>query len=231
MLKGLMRSIGLAGKYETLSHRGRKVRVRSGESVDREVFEYVFEKGYHRPHRKLRDDAVILDLGCNIGFSVVDLKMEYPAAKVFAVEMDADNFKLAQENVSGLADVVVYNYAIWESDGVVRYLDSDNVDAYHVEADTTGSSKGKFVEVNGISLNTLLAKIGQPAIDYVKMDIEGAERNVFNADLSWLDLVKEIKIEIHKAEDFEPIESILKQRGFTTLKDTNHWSTIIAFLK
>jgi len=60
------------------------------------------------------------------------------------------------------------------------------------------------------------------------MDIEGAERDVFGSDLGWLQRVYHAKIEIHDGRDFAFIEQALRTAGFSVVKDTRHWSALVA---
>jgi methyltransferase FkbM-like protein len=52
-------------------------------------------------------------------------------------------------------------------------------------------------------------------IDLVKMDIEGAEQELFKADLSWLDRVDCLIVELHADRvDSEGIIAVLRAHGF-----------------
>lgn len=62
------------------------------------------------------------------------------------------------------------------------------------------------------------------------MDVEGAEYEIFQRNTEWLKSVQRLKIEVHHDEDvFNFIQNILIANGFKTVKDTHHWSTIIAY--
>jgi len=50
-------------------------------------------------------------------------------------------------------------------------------------------------KIKGLSLNTLLKDFTQ--VDLLKLDIEGAEKEVFLYNTSWLDKVETIIIELH----------------------------------
>lgn len=190
-----------------------------------------FYNQFHLPPTTLRPDSVILDLGSNIGVTLVHLKHVYPSARVIGVEMDEDNYKLAERNIAGMDGVEVINSAISVSDGVVSYNKSDNVDAYHVTTSGTDNHAGKLVSVNSITIGSLLAKYRLESVDFMKMDIEGEEIKLFDeqADLAWLNKVKALNIEIHgDAALLQSIISKLEGYGFRAWKDTNHWSAIMA---
>src|ERR1700704_3274168 len=60
---------------------GRKIYVRRGSIIDRDVIKYVFYNQYHLPSKKLPDQSIILDLGCNIGLTIVHFNKLYPDAR------------------------------------------------------------------------------------------------------------------------------------------------------
>lgn len=190
-----------------------------------------FYNQFHLPPVTLKPDSVILDLGSNIGVTLVHLKHLYPSSRVIGVEMDEDNYKLAERNIAGIEGVEIINSAISVSDGMVSYNKSDNVDAYHVTTSSADNETSGMVSVNSITIQSLLAKYKLESVDFMKMDIEGEEIKIFDdqADLTWLNKVNALNIEIHgDAELLQKIISRLEGYGFRAWKDTNHWSAIMA---
>lgn len=85
--------------------------------------------------------------------------------------------------------------------------------AWSFRLEETSNENEKLFEVN--SMNSLMETHTFESIDFLKIDIEGGEKEIFNseADLSWLKTVKVIAIEIHdKFECREDIEAILKEQ-------------------
>ena len=117
---------------------------------------------------------------------------------------------------------------MWFEDGEMHYNKSGNNDAYKLEF-----SKNKTIndiKADTISINSILSTHKLNYIDYVKMDVEGAEYDIFQRNTEWLKSVQQLKIEVHHGEDvFNFIQNILIANGFETVKDTHHWSTIIAY--
>lgn len=190
-----------------------------------------FYNQFHLPPATIRPGSVILDLGSNIGVTLVHLKHVYPSARIIGVEMDEDNYNLAQRNIAGMEGVEVINCAISVSDGVVAYNKSDNVDAYHVTTSGADNQAGRLVSVNSITIGSLLAKYKLGSVDFMKIDIEGEEIKLFEeqADLTWLNKVNTLNIEIHgDSALLQKIIFRLEANGFRAWKDTNHWSAIMA---
>ncbi len=216
----------LFGKYEKKNVASHSFLLRR-KSIDSEVFDYVFNEKYHRPYKQLGERPIILDLGTNIGLSIIDFKILAPDSIIYGFEMDNDNYKLACKNTMGLTDVFIFNKAVWFEGTTFTYTKNGNFDAYKLGVDN--SVRGREVTVSTISIDQIIRDNKLTYIDYVKMDIEGAELEVFEASVNWLKIVKEIKIEVHYPDEkFDFFFRKLKEFGFTVLKDTHHWSTIIA---
>ena len=193
----------------------------------------VFLSNYHLPPNssKLYNDSVIVDLGCNIGITVAHFKNIFPKATVIGYEMDCDNYLLAKANTKGYKNVYLYNQAIWIDNSFVEYEKHDGFDGYSIHIK---SEKNENIKVKGITLKELIKKHQLEKIDYLKMDIEGAEKDILNDnDLDWLDSVNSINIELHLVDDIaiQNYIDILKSKGFEAWKDSNHVSSIIAVKK
>ena len=215
-------------KYVNKNVGGQNIFLRKN-SVDHEVFEYVFIEKYHHAFQEIViAKPVILDLGTNIGLTVIDFKNIYPGAIIYGYEMDIANFELAKKNCKKLTDVYLFNNAVWFEESILKYDKGVNVDAYKI--DTNIKNEQNTVEVKTISIDKIIQDHKLESIDYIKMDIEGAEYNIFQNGLEWLKRTKQIKIEVHFGEEiYNFIQDKLQQYGFKTLKDTHHWSTIIGY--
>ena len=207
----------------------RNVFIRKSSKIDKTVLRYVFFNRYHQPPIPLSKECIILDLGANIGLTMVDFKQTYPQSKVLGFEMDAQNYLLAQKNIEGLADCRVENIAVWDSSKTVQYATDVDEDAYNIAENTQTTEGGKFNSVEALSIDEILRKYDLKTVDYVKMDIEGAEKPVLlNGERAWLNQVNCLNIEIHDPHFFEEAMRILENFGFQCRKDDNHWSAILA---
>jgi FkbM family methyltransferase len=186
-----------------------------------------FEKGYHRPVHPLPAHPIILDLGSNVGYTIIDFKLHYSDARVFGVEMDEKNFNLCKKNLAGLSDVEVIHAAVWYEDAQVEYDADVAADAFTI-GKTTDASKKKAVPA--FSLPTLLARWGLDHVDYIKLDIEGAEKQLFElGDSGWLERVGQISIELHDTYSPEKMADVLKKYGMKSELSKLHWSTVIGW--
>lgn len=198
--------------------------------IDKEVVGYVFADKYHLPPKdtQLSKTPVILDLGSNIGLTIVHLKQLYPDSIIYGYEMNTDNYLLAKHNTKFYKNIHLHNQAIWTENTTVSYNASSDFDAYSLKKNDTDSAS---IKIQSTTVLSIIKKYNLTEIDYVKMDIEGAEEDILNQeDLTWLQYVKAINIEMHLDEnqDIDTYINILKKHGFNAWKDNKHWSSIMA---
>jgi FkbM family methyltransferase len=191
-------------------------------SQDVWTFKHTFLAQFHLPPIALPEDATIVDLGSNVGYTVAHLAFRHPAARVIGVEMDAANFALAQKNTAPFGDRVrLVHAAVWTHDGEIAY-GGDADDAFAV----SGAAGPRRAPAR--RLDTLLDELGAERVDYLKMDIEGAEAAILSEPAPWLDRVRSMKIEVHPPATIESLCAVLEPRGFLCTRDTKHWDCLIA---
>ena len=176
------------------------VSLRLGTS-DIPTFDQIFlRQEYQSPN--LPDSAeVIVDLGANIGLATVFFGLKYPAARILAVEPDAENFAAMSLNTAVLGDRVrKQQAAVWVSDGSVALHSEDDdgapLGAWGIQvSDRRGGSQPV---ADCFTLPTLLDRAGFDTVDILKVDIEGAELEIFSQGAAgWLARINLIIIETH----------------------------------
>jgi len=204
----------------------RRVICRRG-TTDVGVLWATFHEQFHLPDQPLRPDCCILDLGSNVGYTVAHFAAVYPGGRVFGVEMDQENHAVALQNIKPLGNrCTILHAAVGASDGRVAYggQREDALRVLHGESPSPANAKW----VRSLSMNTLIKDLGLDRIDFLKMDIEGAEFDLFRGATEWLKLVSAMKIEYHPPEDVVAIEKVLRDYGFACTPDRHHWSALTA---
>jgi FkbM family methyltransferase len=182
-----------------------------------------FARQYHLPPPELGAPRTIWDLGANIGLTMAHFACLFPDARVLGVELDADNVALARRNVAPWADrCEVIHAAVWASDGEVRYQGWGGTSNYQV----TGAGE-EGTPVRAVSLAELAREHGGP-VDYVKVDVEGAERELLRDGTGWADAVRCLKIELHGDYSVPECEADLRRLGFEAWQDPDHWACVVA---
>jgi FkbM family methyltransferase len=142
----------------------------------------------------------IIDLGANVGLASVFFAMRYPEAKIVAVEPEADNFRALQGNIEALGSRVRAEHAaIWHEDGSIR-LQSETAEGVPLPSwgMTVSETGDRGAITPAVRVDTLMDRYGFKTVDILKVDIEGAELELFahGAD-KWTSRVKLVLVETH----------------------------------
>jgi len=220
---------------------GSSMAIRPGTTDGRVVYNAFFGQ-YHLPPREVRERLIrkpglILDLGCNIGCTLAHFLTLFSSANVIGVELDAENAALCRENVARYGSRCrLIEGAVWIEDGWVEYTRSpgreEDLSIGRFLGPGTGNRKTggirrtsedrAVVVTQAISLNTLISNLPSDSlVDYVKMDVEGAEKRLLRSNAEWTRRVSCLKVELH---DYPPSDCIsdLARLGFTAWKDGWH---------
>ncbi len=150
----------------------RTARMSLGGSSDWAICREIFlNRSYEIPLK--RPSASILDLGSNIGLSIVWFKLQYPDARIIGFEPNPEIQDLLQRNVSQFTDVAIYPQA-------VAGIHEDR--EFYLMRQSKGSSlfprdrAQQTVRITCLTLDEVLDHyFPDQTIDLLKFDIEGAE--------------------------------------------------------
>ncbi len=143
---------------------------------------------------KAQDDTpYIIDCGSYIGTSILFFKTQYPNAKILAFEPDNSNFELLNNNIKNwdLKDIEIQNAAIWIDNLGVNFIADGNMASKIDESNNTDHNENQ--KTKSVRLKDLLTE----KIDFLKIDIEGAEYEVLVDCESKLSFVENLFIEYH----------------------------------
>jgi FkbM family methyltransferase len=168
-------------------------------SSDVFTFEKVFvDKEYG--FRVNRQPQVIVDAGANIGLASVFFSHQFPGVKIIAIEPEQSNFDLLVQNVAPYPNVIPVQAALWNKDGEISLVDPGlgSWGFMTQTADSPEAGAGDFLHrVRAVTVESILEEYRLPGIDILKVDIEGAEKEVFSDTSSWIAKIDSIIIELH----------------------------------
>lgn len=164
----------------------------------------------------LKVGRVFYDIGANIGyFSLLAAQVCGADGHVYCFEPVPDNVDRLRDNI---ANNSIYNYTI-----IDKAISDTNGTAQLVLVDGTKSSlntsiSGKTITVKLLTLDEFLKDNRFPQL--VKIDVEGAEKNVLNGAKNLLGHPQApiFIIEIHDQENDTFVSDLLSQYGFLTEK-------------
>jgi FkbM family methyltransferase len=200
---------------------GRPLYVRPG-TTDWETAQVSLIGQVHRPPPGQGEVRTILDLGANIGATVADLADAYPAAQVLGIELDAANVAVAERNTAGWRPrASILHGAVWTEDGEVAYGGDRGEWAYRVlDAMDDRTRAAELATVPAFSLTTLIDRLAPGgSVDYVKMDVEGAERFLLASGDGWSERVRCLQVEVHLPLDVAGCARMMEELGFLVTAD------------
>ena len=160
----------------------------------------------------------ILDAGSNIGMSSLLFALWYPKATIIAVEPQADNFDVLLLNVRRFGNIYAERRGLWSVDTFLDVSAPDHNDDFHSgnlhlsaskrqDAFTVREVSASEANVQAVSVEGLLAKHQLQSFQMIKMDVEGAEKTLFEyhpsgakgdpEGMDWLEGVKLLMAETH----------------------------------
>jgi FkbM family methyltransferase len=148
----------------------------------------------HYRHVATKGTPLILDLGANIGISASFFSLCYPGSKVIAVEPASQNISLLTRNTAQIPGITVLHGAVGSSSGEVSLFDSG---AGNNAFRTFGSESQVLETVLCYSIQDLVDAHSDATPFLLKIDVEGAEKELFSANFDWIDSFKVIVIETH----------------------------------
>jgi len=143
------------------------------------------------------DVETVVDLGGFIGISARVFADKYPKAKIFVVEPDPDNFDLLKQNVDAFPQIQPINGAICGKPQKLTFFKRSSGNwGTSIKSSEDAIASNSF-EVQGYDMRQLSDIMGFDRIDLLKVDIEGAEADVFAQPSDILNETKVVLIELH----------------------------------
>jgi FkbM family methyltransferase len=189
----------------------------SGDDLFPIVCEIFYDKIYERDFVKVSIDDVIVDIGANYGVFSLYSQMFKPK-KVYSVEPVKSTFENMEKNLDGY-DVICINKAISNNNGFETFALTNvngnnfslkNIDGYH----PSEVVNEELVET--ITIDQLISDYNIPYIDFLKVDCEGGELDLFQTiNKNYLkNNVNKIALEYHSPSIRGTVIEILINNGF-----------------
>ncbi len=157
-------------------------------------------------------NGVIVDCGANIGLSGLFFKSNYPNHKLYCIEADPKIADVMRRNfMNNSVEAEIIAKAAWINNEGVSF-DSEGSDSGSVNTEHSNNA----AKIESMDFNEFL--MGFEKIDFLKMDIEGAENIVIPRCLEGLKKVEHLFLEYHSSyndsQELPNLLSILKESGF-----------------
>ncbi len=159
-----------------------------------------------------REGDTVIDIGAHIGrYTITSSKQVGSTGKVVAIEADPDNFQLLKRNIAlnNLTNVLPLHYAVFSTRTRMK-LYEQSASAKYNSIMLTRARTMNYVEVNADTLDSILEQNRINQVNWIKIDVEGAEFEVLKGStktLSSNDI--SLLVEIHNIGDPSHYDNIL----------------------
>jgi FkbM family methyltransferase len=169
-------------------------------ATDIKIFEQIFlHEDCRVPISNFKPRAT-LDGGAHIGCTSVYFAQKYPESKIVAVEAARENYELLRHNTGGFPNIEAIHAAIFGTNGFVT-LENPRDAAWAFRVQAVKIAPEAENRIPSVTIESLIQRSPNGRIDLLKLDIEGAEIEVFSPGAEkWLENVKVVVIELHDRE-------------------------------
>ncbi|MDQ3971278.1 MAG: FkbM family methyltransferase [Thermoproteota archaeon] len=181
-----------------------------------------------------KEGDVVIDVGAHMGrYTIIGAKRVGTKGKVVAIEANPNNFEMLNRNIklNQLTNIISLNNAVYSKETKIKlYLPGEELGhtTYNTVMSDRSKNEDKFVEVSANTLDYLLQLKGIMDVNWIKIDVEGAEFEVLKGAHNVLSNSKDISllIEVHNLSGgtnlYRPIIEFLNLYNFKIEFEKSH---------
>jgi FkbM family methyltransferase len=183
----------------------------TNKSCQSGIHDVLREHLYDRQYKDIvdvEDGDVVVDIGFNYGiFSLGALNKG--ASKVYGFEPNKNIYNIIKDIYPDKDKVKIYNYAVSDKNEILTFHEGHNTLASSLE-NMVGDYKESY-DVQCINFYDFVVKNNIEKIDFLKVDCEGAEYDIFeNIPDEYFSTINKIHVEFH-FNDGEKIKSLINK--------------------
>jgi FkbM family methyltransferase len=185
-------------------------------------------------HFTPKQGDIVVDIGAHMGrYTIISSKRVGTNGKVVAIEAHPGNFEMLNRNIklNQLTNVIPLNYAVYSKETKIKLYvpgEESGYTVYNTIMSNRTGNEDKFIEINANTLDYLLQlnQISEEEVNWIKIDVEGAEFEVLKGATNVLTKSKDISllIEIHGPDNYRPVVEFLNLYNFKVEFEKNHES-------
>jgi FkbM family methyltransferase len=153
----------------------------------------------------------IIDAGAHIGLASVLFASRFPSARIVAIEPQADNFAMLERNTARFPGICPIRAGLWWH-GATLKIQNPGEKSWGFRL-----AEGDGGDVAAVTVGNLMQRFAFDRIDILKLDVEGAEKEVLEHAAGWIDRVDTMIVELHdrvRVGCTEALEQAIAGRGF-----------------
>jgi FkbM family methyltransferase len=204
-LPGLINWEKIGNIYLLKFEEGYSIKLRDNRHSDLLVYRQVFVEQQYKIILELLkqfqiDFCRIIDAGSNVGFTSLYFHLNLVNTKIVAIEPSPGNLDVLHENFKinrGAIGITVLDCAL-ANDSDLRF---DNSNSFRDGLDWSNRTvENKEGSIKSVAIADILITEDWDVIDFLKIDVEGYEKELFSkkASLNYLNKVRIIAVEVHE---------------------------------
>jgi FkbM family methyltransferase len=170
--------------------------------------------------RSSSPSPLIVDAGANVGMAALFWQASFPQPEIIAVEPCSLAYACLDRNVGGRPGTTLLHKALWSVAGPVPFREHAD-DTSHIVPTAGPMDQGT---VDAITLGSILSGCDRE-VDFLKVDIEGAEVDVLQEACSHLPRVRRMFVEYHqfagRRQQLSELLAMIADAGFVYVVDAS----------
>jgi FkbM family methyltransferase len=170
---------------------------------------------------KFPENAVVFDIGANIGYYSLCVKSLFPKMEVHAFEPSTSTFNALMKNIdlNNLDGIIANSFGLYNEEKVVELFAPEKVCGHTSLKNILRVKECQKEKCKVTTLDSYIEKSGIHRIDFIKCDVEGAELFVYEGGRKTLEKFKPVVLsEILHSEAFgyknDDVLSFFAQLGY-----------------
>ena len=207
--------IKFSAKKIYLPFLGRAIYFRK-KTKDKETFKEIFNLNIYNIKLPIIPNNII-DAGSNTGFASLFFKLKYPKAKIISLEIENGNINMIGKNLRNFDNIEIIQKGLFNKKAFFKIEDPFHATNSFVIKEV---AKGEKYDVESITIDEIMTTSKIETIDILKIDIEGAEKDLFEKNYeNWLPKVKIIMVETH--------DRMIPNCSYAVMKAVNEYNFIL----
>jgi FkbM family methyltransferase len=191
---------------------------------------------YTPPGFEIRENDIVIDIGANYGLFSLFASRKAKNGKVFAFEPVAENYQILVNNIekNHIKNIFPFKQAVLNKVGRRKIFLNEKCDVSHSLFQSVVRAPTRKVEIiDTIAFRSFLKQENINHIDFLKIDCEGSEYEIFYSIKNFLNKIDKISGEIHYIDEEKNVlalKKFLEKAGFIVSISPEHDTKFINLL-